>query len=260
LLHEKVTIVSGVGPGTGRALALAFAREGAHLVLAARNAEKCEAVAQEVREAGADALAVATDITVSEDRKRLVAETLERFGRIDALVNNAFASGPMEAVIDANDIERSWRASFKVNVFATMSVATAVVPTMRAAGRGSIVMINSLAYRKPADGMVGYGASKAALLAATRGLAMEVGGFGIRVNSVVPSHIDGPNLQIFFEMEAERQGISKEAVYSQIAGLGVMDRIATIDDVANTAVLLTSDLAGAITGQALHVSCGQWLD
>jgi NAD(P)-dependent dehydrogenase (short-subunit alcohol dehydrogenase family) len=260
LLRDKVTIVSGIGPGTGRAIALAFAREGARLVLAARNAEKCETVAREVRDSGGDAVGLATDVTVAEDRARLVATTLERFGRIDALVNNAFASGPMEAMIDTRDVEKSWRASFKVNVFATMSMSTAVVPAMRESGTGSIVMINSLAYRKPADGMVGYGASKAALLAATRGLATEVGRFGIRVNSVVPSHIDGPNLQIYFDMEAERQGISKEAVYRQIAELGVMDRIATIDDVANTAVLLTSDLAGAITGQALHVSCGQWMD
>jgi NAD(P)-dependent dehydrogenase (short-subunit alcohol dehydrogenase family) len=260
LLKDKVTILPGVGPGTGRSIALAFAREGSDLVLAARDADKCEDVAREVRALGRRAMSLATDITKHDERENLVAAALEEFGRVDALVNNAFASGPMERVIDTADIEKSWRASFKVNVYATMAMAAAVVPTMRGAGSGSIVMINSLANRKPTEGMVGYAASKAALLAATRGLAAEVGRFGIRVNSVVPSHIDGPNLQIFFQMEADRQGISKEAVYEQIAGLGVMNRIATTDDVANTAVLLTSDLASAITGQALHVSCGQWFE
>jgi NAD(P)-dependent dehydrogenase (short-subunit alcohol dehydrogenase family) len=257
LLQDRACIVSGVGPGLGRAVALSFAREGARLALACRTASAAAAIAREVEGLGARAIAVATDVTKAEDRERLVAATIEAFGGVDVLVNNAFATG-RPAPIEGTDIARSWRSAFEVNVFATMQLSQAVLPAMKARGGGSIVMIGTLAARKRQPGLAAYGASKAALLAATESLAAEVGVARIRVNSVVPGHIDGPNLRVYFAMEAKRLGISEDAVYERIAGEGVMQHVPTSEEVAEAVTFLASPMSSAITGQSLDVNCGQW--
>src|SRR5262249_23941019 len=107
-------------------------------------------------------------------------------------------------------------------------------------------------------GLAAYGASKAALLAATESLAAEVGAAKIRVNSIVPSHIDGPNLRVYFQMEALRLGVSEEEVYQRVADEGVMHHVPTSEEVADAVTFLASPMASAITGQSIDVNCGQW--
>jgi len=257
LLAGKVCVVSGAGPGTGRAAALAFAREGAQLVLAGRTEAQLARLAGEVESAGARVTTVTADITRGEDRERIIAAAVKSFGGVDVLVNNAFATGRPGA-IESSDIGKSWHAPFAVNVFATLQLSQAVVPLMKARGGGAIVMIGTLAARKPHPGLAAYGASKAALLAAAQALAAEVGRYKIRVNSVVPGHIDGPNLRVFFRMEAERLGISEQQVYERIAAEGVLGHIATSEEVADAVVFFASALSAAITGQSLHVNGGQY--
>jgi NAD(P)-dependent dehydrogenase (short-subunit alcohol dehydrogenase family) len=125
---------------------------------------------------------------------------------------------------------------------------------------GSIVMVGSLAGRKPQPGLAAYGASKAALLAASRSLAAEVGRYQIRVNTVVPGHIDGPNLQVHFEHEARRLHTSVEAVRRATAAEGVLERIATPEEVAAAVAFFASKASSGITGQSLDVNCGQWFE
>jgi NAD(P)-dependent dehydrogenase (short-subunit alcohol dehydrogenase family) len=257
LLQDRACIVSGVGPGLGRAVALSFAREGAKLALACRTESVAAEVAREVEALGARAIAVAMDVTKAEDRARLVTATTEAFGGIDVLVNNAFATG-RPAPIEGTDIARAWRSAFEVNVFATMQLSQAVLPSMKARGGGAIVMIGTLAARKRQPGLAAYGASKAALLAATESLAAEVGSAKIRVNSVVPSHIDGPNLRVYFKMEAQRLGVSEVDVYARVAAEGVMSHVPTSEEVADAVTFLASPMASAITGQSIDVNCGQW--
>ena len=257
LLQDRVCIVSGVGPGLGRAVALSFARESAVLALACRTEAVALAIAAEAEELGARAIGLAVDVTKAEDRERLVATAVERFGGIDVLVNNAFATG-RPAPVEGTDLARAWRAPFEVNVFATMQLSQAVLPAMKARGGGSIVMVSTLAARKRQPGLAAYGASKAALLAASQSLAAEVGRYGIRVNSVVPSHIDGPNLRVHFKMEAERLGITEDEVYGRIAAEGVMNRIPTSEDVAEAVTFFASSMSSAVTGQSIDVNCGQW--
>jgi NAD(P)-dependent dehydrogenase (short-subunit alcohol dehydrogenase family) len=256
LLRDRVCIVSGAGPGLGRAVALSFAREGAKVAVACRTSAVAESLAEELRGLGAQAIGVAMDLTKAEDRDRLVTATLDRFGAIDVLVNNAFATG-RAAPITGADLGKSWRSAFEVNLFGTMQLSQAVLPAMSKRG-GSIVMVSTLAARKRQPGLAGYGASKAALLAAAASLAAEVGHLKIRVNSVVPSHIDGPNLRVYFKMEAERLGISEDEVYRRVAAEGVMPHVPTSDEVAAAVTFFASNMASAITGQSLDVNCGQW--
>lgn len=259
LLAGKTAILSGAGPGTGRAIALALAQAGAKVTLAARREESFAPIVAELAALGGTAHGVAADVTKAGDRARVVDETLAAFGRVDVLVCNAFAFGRMEPLATA-DLESAWRAPFKVNLFGSLGMAQAVLPAMRAAGGGSIVMVSSLAGRRPEAGMAGYGASKAALMHAVRGLAVEVGPDRVRVNSVVPSHIDGPNLRVYFRMQAEARGVSEDVLYRETAALGVLPHVTTADEVASVVTFFASDMASAVTGQSLDVNCGQWFD
>jgi NAD(P)-dependent dehydrogenase (short-subunit alcohol dehydrogenase family) len=259
LLKDKIALVSGAGAGTGRAIAMAFAREGADLVLAARHASSWEPIAEEVRGLGRRALGVEADITSAADREALLAASLAEYGRIDILANNAFAMGRMENMVGGN-IEATWKVPFKVNLFGTLALSELVGRSMCETGGGAIVMLASMAGRKAQAGMVAYGASKAALMFAARGLATELGPHGVRVNCVVPSHIDGPNLRVYFKMEAEARGISEEDVYRETAAEGVLTHVCTAAEVAECVLFLASPMASAVTGQSLDVNCGQWFD
>ncbi|HMJ53358.1 MAG TPA: SDR family oxidoreductase [Polyangiaceae bacterium] len=259
LLQGRACLVSGVGAGTGRAVALAFAREGADLVLSCRTERVAQEIAKEVEDAGARAVPVVADITQAEDRARLVAAAANAYGGIDVLVNNAFATGragPIESI----DIAKTWRTPFEVNVFGTLLMAQAVIPSMKERGGGSIVMIGTMAARRPEAGLAGYGASKAALLSATRSFASELGRYKIRVNCVVPGAIDGAHLRVYFKNEATRLGQTEADVYQRFASRGALDHIATSDEVAAAVLFFASGMSSAITGQSLDVNCGEWFD
>ena len=257
LLQGRACLVSGVGAGTGRAIALAFAREGADLVLACRTESVARSIATEVEGAGARAVPLACDITRAEDRERLVAAADQAFGGIDVLVNNAFATGrtgPIESI----DLAKAWRTPFEVNVFGTLLLSQAVVSSMKRRGGGSIVMIGTMAARRPEAGLAGYGASKAALLAATQSFASELGRHKIRVNCVVPGFIDGPHLRVLFKDEATRLGQSEDDVYRRLASRGALQHIATPDEVAAAVLFFASGMSSAVTGQSLDVNGGEW--
>src|SRR5207244_10749116 len=139
----RVALVSGIGPCLGRSIALRLGREGADVVLAARTATALDAVAAEVEAVGRRALAVPTDLAQPEQCRRLAETAHAAFGRIDVLVNNAFRSGPYDAV-DVSRLE-DWRAVFDVNLFGTLALSQAVIPFMKPAGRGPTVLLNLLA-------------------------------------------------------------------------------------------------------------------
>src|SRR5262245_13644469 len=256
LLKDRVAIVSGIGPGMGREISLACAREGADVVLAARGADKLEAVAADVRKRGRRALCVPSDIANAEDCKRLADAAQAEFGRIDILVNNAFKGGvePLMADADANE----WRKIFDVNVFGSLQLTQAVIPHMRRRNSGSIIFINSMSMRVIEPKFGGYAASKGALMIAAQTLAKELGRDGIRVNSVVPGYIWGPALQGYFKSLAQQQGTTPEAVYDQIAARTALNHIPTSEEIADAVVFFASDLSRVITGQALDVNGGHF--
>jgi len=257
LLEGRACVVSGVGAGTGRAVALAFAREGADVVLACRTEKVAQEIAQEVESAGARAVPVVADITQADDRAKLVNAAAKAFGGIDVLVNNAFATGRAGAM-ESIDLAKVWRTPFEVNVFGTLLMTQAVIPSMKQRGGGSVVMIGTMAARRPEAGLAGYGASKAALIAATQSFASELGRYKIRVNCVVPGAIDGPHLRVYFKNEAARIGQDEAEVAGRFAARAPLDHIATPDEVADAVLFFASGMSSAITGQSLDVNCGEW--
>jgi NAD(P)-dependent dehydrogenase (short-subunit alcohol dehydrogenase family) len=260
LLDGRAAVVSGIGPGMGRAIALELARAGADLALAARRDASMAPVADEVRALGRRAVCVPTDISDPEACARLADAAARELGRIDVLVNNAFAEEDWHDPFDGFDPER-WRAPIDVNVFGTLTLTKACVPHLKkaAAGHGgaSIVMITTLSVKNPVPLLAGYASSKRALTTAAQVLAKELGPAKVRVNCVAPGHIRGRSLDEYFEWIAARRGITSDDVADEIASLNAMHHLATPEEIAPAVLFFASNLSRAITGQTLDVNCGR---
>jgi len=255
MLRDKVVVVAGIGPGLGRSIALASAREGADVVLAARTASRLDDVAKEVTALGRRGLAVPADLADPAAAERLAEAALSAFGRVDALVYNALAMPPIKELREVGLDAVS--ASFDANVVAALRLTRLLVPAL-AESKGSVVMINSMVVRFSQRTMGPYKLAKAALLAMAQSLATELGPQGIRVNSVAPGHIWGDSLKWYFGYLAKKRGVAVEEVYAETAALIDLGRLPEPDEIADAVVFLASPMARAITGQCLDVNCGEY--
>ena len=256
LLEDKVAIISGIGPGLGQELAYVFAREGAHLVLAARTRSKLEEVAAKIAQdyPGRRTLVCPTDISDKEQTQHLIDATVAEFGRVDALVNSAYLP-PAFTMFEDADLN-DWRNSFDITVFGTLQLTQHVVPAMRASGGGSIVFVNSMIQKKPLPTQSGYATSKGSLTIAARMLAKELGPYGIRVNTTFMGWMWGPPVESYVDY-AVASGRSREEVIAEITKDIPLGIIPDDADCANAVAFLASDLAKVITGAELNVNGGE---
>jgi len=255
LLAGKVVVVSGVGPGLGRGLALQCARAGADVVLAARTGARLTEVAKEVERLGRRAVSVETDVNDDAACRRLADTATETFGRVDGLVNNAFAIPPLSdlAEVDLDAV----RAAFETNVLAALRLTRLFTPALASAG-GSVVMINSAVLRHSRRTFGAYKMSKAALLALAQNLATELGPQGVRVNTVAPGYIWADNLKWYFDHLGKERGVPAQKVYDETAATLDLRKLPEPDEIADAVVFMLSPLARAITGQCLDVNGGEW--
>ena len=256
LLDKKIAIVTGVGPGLGRDIALLFAREGASLVIAARNAERVEGVAGEIAALDREVLAIPTDITDRAACQRLVAAALERFGAVDILVQNGHYDGDYKSITDSNP--QDWRDIMEVNLFGALHLAQAVIPSMRERGDGRIILVNSGASTDPPPTLGAYAASKAALASLVRTLAVELGPHGIRANGIQLGPMTGENFRGYVENLAREAGRSYEEEQALFNLQFPLRYTPTTGECAGTALFLASDLAKPVTGQSIAVNGGKW--
>lgn len=255
LVDGQVAVVTGVGPGLGRAGAVALAREGAAVVLVARSADRLDAIAAEIAEAGGRAIAVPGSVTHPDDCERIAASALDAFGAIDVVVNSAFRGDTFQAVADADlDV---WRKIFEVNFYGAVNMTRACLPALRARG-GSVVMVASQSARKIRANEAGYAASKSALITLTRSLATELAADRIRVNAVVPGWIWGPNVQMYVDWQTSSRGISCDEVIAEITREIPLGEIPPQEDIAESIVFFASPMARMITGQTLDVNGGEY--
>jgi len=254
LLDGKVALISGIGPGMGRDLALAAAREGADVALTARTESRLDTVAGEVRAFGRTAFRIAGSVGDEADCARIVAAVEREFGRIDVLVNNAFQQPPFQT-LEEQPLPVV-RASLDINLLAALRLSQLVAPIMRRQGGGAIVMINSAILRHPLPTMGAYKMAKHALLGLAQQLAAELGPDGIRVNSVAPWYIKGESLDNYFQSAAAERGTTAHAIEQEIASQAALRRLPGSDEISDAAIFLASPLARAITGQCLDVNCG----
>ena len=254
MLEDKVAIVTGIGPGMGRSIALALAREGADVVLAARRQERCEAVAEEVRELGRIALVVPTDIADTGQCDALVDATVERFGGLDVFVQNGHHPGDWSPAVDA-DLD-SWHEIMEINFFGALKLVQRVVPVMAERGGGRVVLVNSGAMISNPATMGAYSASKAALGSLVRTLSNEVATTGVLVNGVTLGPVQGENYSRFVPGDTDEE---KEAVVDERGRALPLGHIPTPDECAGAVLFFASELAAPITGQHLAVNGGQWV-
>ncbi len=257
LLEGKVLVVSGVGPGMGVEIARAAVREGADVVLAARSAGFLEQTAAELASGKTRVTWLPTDITDVGQCAALAEHALGEMGRVDALVNNAYrqTSGlPFEQSRAAD-----WRIQFDVNFVGTMQVTQAFLPALRAAGGGAIAMISTIGGRRPRAHQLDYAASKSAVQAATRALALELGPDGIRVNTLAMGWMQGPPVDEGVRKIAAERGTDPETVLDEVRQRLPLGDLPDDADCANAVVFMVSAYARAITGAILDVNGGEFM-
>ncbi|OKH71469.1 short-chain dehydrogenase [Mycobacterium sp. SWH-M1] len=255
MLENKVVLISGVGPALGTTLARRCAQEGADLVLAARTVERLEGVAGEIEGLGRRAVSVGTDITDEAQVANLVEKSLEAYGKVDVLINNAFKVPSMKPL--AKTSFDHIRETFELTVLGALRLIQGLTPALTQA-KGSVVNVNSMVVRHSDPKQGAYKMAKSALLAMSQSLASELGQQGIRVNSVLPGYIWGGTLQGYFEHQAGKYGTTVDEIYKAAAVNSDLKRLPTEDEVASAILFMASDLSSGITGQALDVNCGEY--
>jgi NAD(P)-dependent dehydrogenase (short-subunit alcohol dehydrogenase family) len=255
LLQGKVIVVSGIGPGLGRSLAIEAARMGADLVIASRTEARLLELQAELATYDVKVVPVVTDVTDEESRVNLRDRTLEAFGRVDCVINNAFAIPPMDPITQIEP--RKLAKVNETNVFAPLRLAALFADAL-SESKGSIIMLNSCVSFSSQPEYAGYKLSKGALEHLASSLATELGPRGIRVNSVAPSYIYEDVNRGYFDFLAAVEEKTHEQVYAEKAGPTDLKRLASSEEVARATLFLASDLASAVTGQMLTVDCGEF--
>ena len=257
MLQDEVVVITGVGPGLGSKLAVRAAAEGAKVVMAARSTDVMDQVAKDVAAAGGEAVGVSCDVRRPDEVARLVETAVERFGTVTGLVNSAFGHPGFADLLETP--EKAIRRSMDIILYGALNVTRAVVPHMKAAGRGSIVNIGTMTTRKPMRGEAGYAVAKAAMATATQFMALELGQHGIRANQAVLGWLDGPGVRFYLKLTAESRGVTEQDVYDEIAARNPLGRIPTDEACAGAVLFLLSRLASEITGAVLDVNGGEYM-
>lgn len=248
ILKHKVALVTGGASGIGRATALLFAREGAAVAVVDINAEQGEATAAEIEAAGGNAIFIPCNVTSAEDCRRAVEQTVEKFGGLNILFNNA---GIIRRADVLTTTEDEWDRVMAVNVKSIFLMSKYAIPQMQKAGGGSIINTSSGWGMKGGGNAVSYCASKGAVTNMTRAMAIDHGPQKIRVNSVCPGDTDTPMLR----NEAKQLGEPEDRFMAEAADRPLR-RFAQPDEIAQSVLYLASDAASYVTGAALVVDGG----
>jgi len=241
---NKVAIVTGASRGLGKAVAVALSQEGCRVVLAARDVGRGETVAREISEQGGTALFIKTDVSINSEVKNLVASTINEFGKIDILINNA---GIHQGTNFCEENESMWWDLFRVNVLGSVFTSQAVVPLMMRQRKGKIVNISSKAAVVGEPFHAAYSASKGAVLSLTRALAIELASYNITVNAVCP----GP-----FLTDMLHQAMPDPSQLQALASSIPLGRLGTPEDIVGAVIFFASEESDWCTGQALGVDGG----
>jgi NAD(P)-dependent dehydrogenase (short-subunit alcohol dehydrogenase family) len=245
-MSNPVVLITGALTGIGRAAALAFAKEGARLVVAGRHEEAGQALAKELRTLGAEAEFIRADVRHDDEVRELVDRTVARFGRLDVAVNNAGTEGRPGPVTEQS--ADSYAATFDTNVLGTLLSMKHELRVMQAEGSGSIINISSTYGHLGARGASVYAASKHAVEGLTKSAALEAAASGVRVNAVAPGPIETAMLSRFTGSAERKAGL--------VAGVP-LQRVGEPDEIANAIVFLASGRSSFTTGQVLFVDGGK---
>ena len=250
-LDGKVVLITGGTDGLGAALADRLAEEGARVAVCGRDPGRLAAAEQRLRTAGGDALAVQADVTHLPDLERFVDAAVDRWGRLDGLVNNAgkSAAGRIDQVCDED-----WVDDLNLKVLGAVRCTRLAVPHLVAAGGGAIVNVLAVAGKAPGAGSLPTAASRAAGLAITKAASKDLGGHGIRVNAVLIGLVESGQ----WRRRADAAGQSEDELYRQLAEHAdiPLGRVGRAEEFADLAAYLLSDRSSYVTGSAINLDGG----
>lgn len=254
--HEKISVVSGGGTGIGRAICLRLAQEGSTVIIADIS-EQREETADLIRKQGGRAFAVLTDVSSESSVRDLSKFILEEFGHVDNLINNSGIVGA-QGHIDEISLQ-DWNTSLAINLTGAFLLCRELLPGLKVHG-GSIVNIASVAAKRPMRCRSPYSTSKAALIGFTRCLAVDLGPFGIRANSICPGRVEGPRIEKTMHHAASVAGMSYEEYVQKSKNEAPLCTFISPDDVARGVAYLCSEDARHITGIDLNINAGTYMD
>ena len=245
-LENRVALITGGGRGIGRAIALAYAKEGAKLVLTARTLVELEESAQAIRDAGGVATVLQADITSQSEVEGLVRQTLEQHSTVDILVNNAGMAGPIGALQD-NDVS-AWIRTIQVNLIGTYLCCRSVLPIMLKQNRGKIINLSGSGSTSAPYHLSAYGSSKAAVIRLTEVLSLELAHTNVQVNALGPGSI---NTRMWEQIRDDAAAVGDTELHEfgiRVTGGGG----ASIENAAELAVWLASDTSASLSGRLIH--------
>jgi 3-hydroxybutyrate dehydrogenase len=256
-LADRIALITGGGRGIGRAVAFAFAREGARVAVVARTVQEVARVSEEIRvECGVETMHAACDVSDKESIRRAFAEVERRLGRIDILVNNA---GIAESAPLVRTSDELWQRHLEINLSGTFYSMRAALPAMIERGWGRIINVASIAGKTGAPYISAYAASKHGVLGLTRTVALEVATKGVTVNAICPGYVDTDMTTRALETIEARTGKSVSDALEAIKRMSPQNRLVTSEEVAALALLLASEDGRGINGQAINVDGGSVL-
>lgn len=258
-LRNKVAVITGGGKGIGKSISLAFASEGACVVIAARDLGKLLDTAKEIEAKGGRVKAIQTDVTDESQVERLVTDSINEFGQIDVLVNNSGIGGPIARLVDIT--LEDWNRVLAVDLTGSMLCAREVLKHMIPRKKGSIINIGA------EGGRVGFGkggyfmrgpycCAKMGIIGLTETLSVEVGEYNIRVNTISPAAVKGERMNKLLKEREKATGVSFDKLMSEKFVNYSLGRPAEESEVAAATVFLASDESSGITGQVLVINCG----
>ena len=256
-LLGQVAIVTGAAKGLGASICELFAQQGAHLALVGRDAAALHAHAAALDAANGDRESLVAPCSVVDEQAvgGMVDDTLERFGRIDILVNSAGGTGPIETPAQEVSLDE-FRQVLELNVLGTFLPCKVIIPHMIRQASGRIVNIAGTSGLRGYRNRVGYSSSKWAVRGMTRTLALELGPYGVTVNTVCPNVTNGDRMERIVREKARKLGVTQEEVYADFAGQTPLGRFIDEIDIASAVSFLVSEGARNITGQDLVVDAG----
>lgn len=248
-------MVTGANRGIGRAIAVELARAGAAVAVSARNAASLEQVKAQIEAEGGRCSAIAADVTQEESLVALAAAVEESLGPAHTIVANAGITGPTRVLHEISLSE--WRDCVATDLDGVFLTFKAFLPRLIERRSGSLIAISSMTGKRPLPGRTPYAAAKMGVIGLCRTLAMEVGPYGIRVNSVCPGAVTGPRLTDVIRKQAQLQNIDEDSVRRQFTENSALRRLIEPESVGHACVFLASDAAASVTGEDLNVSAGE---
>ena len=247
-LQDKVAIVTGSGAGIGKEIALAYAKEGAKIVIVDFDEKALDDTVKGIQDAGSEAFGVKVNVAKQEDVERMVKETLNHFGTIDILVNNAGVGDNMQAAGNVEDA--TWDRVMDINVGGVMRCVREVLPHFEENNKGIILNMSSVAGVTGGRGGLTYTAAKHAVVGMTQNVASQYGPLGVRCNAVAPGNIQT-------EFGAKMTNVDQFGMKQAVRATSLISRAGTVEEIAGICVFLASDDASYINGQVL-VADGGW--